>query len=243
MPQYTLTVGKTGEIPYLLLSGVALPPEAPLVLVLHGLGSSKEKILPTLYAFAQRGFRVAAPDARQHGERPDAAGREERMAASYVATMYEIFTGTARDVSALLDHLGAAQAAVHGISLGGYITFSALLTEPRLTVASVAMGSPDWLGPLRALGVDLRQPAFAPLLQQHPLDQAVTSYPARPLLMLHGTEDDVVPVDGVEALDVRLRPLYAETPERLKLVLYPGLGHVYTPDMLERSIAWTEQFL
>lgn len=243
MPQYTLNADKIDGIPYLLLAAADLSTEAPLVLVLHGLGGFKENILPTVYAFAQQGFRVAALDARQHGERADAAGREDRMAAAYIATLYEIITGTARDVSVLLDHLGAARASIHGISLGGYITFSALLSEPRLAVASVAMGSPDWFGPLRAMGVDLQHPALVHVVQANPLDQAEASYPPRPLLMLHGLEDDVVPVTGVEALGVRLRPAYSETPERLELVLYPGLGHVYTPDMLARSIAWTKRFL
>lgn len=243
MARYLLTSDHLGDIPYLLLAPEEAPADAPLVLVLHGLSHFKENVLPTLYAFAQQGFRVAALDARQHGERPDAAGREERLAASYIATMYEIITGTAQDASALLDHLGVTRAAIHGISLGGYIAFSALLTEPRLAVASVAMGSPDWLGPLRAMGLDLQQPAFAPIVQAHPLDQAEFTYPPRPLLMLHGLADEVVPVAGVEALYARLRPAYSESPERLELVLYSELGHTYTSDMMARSIAWIRRFL
>ena len=243
MVHYRFTADQVGDIPYLLLADETLPDSAPLVLVLHGLGGSKEKVLPTMYAFAQSGFRVAALDARQHGEYPDASHREARLAESYVTTLYEIISGTARDVSALLDHLRADRAAIHGISLGGYVTFSALLSEDRLAVASVAMGSPDWLGPLRAMGLNLQQPAFAPILRAHPLDRAESSYPPRPVLMLHGLQDDVVPVDGVKALYTRLGPAYADQPERLGLILYPDLGHLYTPDMLERSIQWTKRFL
>jgi pimeloyl-ACP methyl ester carboxylesterase len=243
MTQYTLIAERSDDIPFLLLTPADARPSAPLVLVLHGLGGSKENVLPTAYAFAQQGFRVAALDARLHGDRPGADAREERMAASYIATLYEIITGTARDVSALLDHLGADRAAVHGISLGGYIIFSALLTEPRLAVAAVAMGSPDWLGPIRAMGIDLTHPALAPVLQAHPLDQAESAYPPRPLLMMHGTEDEVVPVSGVEMLYERLLPAYAQTPERLELILVPGLGHVYTPEMRDRSIVWTQRYL
>lgn len=243
MPHYTLIADQSQGLPYFLLSSSDSSPDTPLVLILHGLGSQKEKILPILYAFAQAGFRVAALDARLHGERTDAEEREARLTGSYFETMFDIVTGTARDVSTLLDHLEVERAGIHGISLGGFITFAALLGEPRLQAAAVAMGSPDWLGPLREMGIDVGQPTFAPLRAMHPLDQAGSSYPIRPLLMLHGTEDDVVSPLGVEALYDRLRPAYSETPNRLELVLYPDLGHQYTPEMQERSIAWMKRFL
>ena len=243
MMDFCLTADRVGEVPYLLLTPADAAAETPLALILHGLGSRKEKMLPTMLAFAQQGFRVAAPDARLHGERKAARERDQRLADAYIPTMYELITGTAQDVSHLLDHLGVAWAAVHGISLGGYITFAALLSEPRLAVASVAMGSPDWLEPLRALGMDLTSPAFAMLAQANPLDNAARVYPPRPLLMLHGTEDEVVAPAGVQALEKRLRPAYAATPDRLKLILYPELGHQYTDEMLEQSLAWTQRFL
>lgn len=243
MSNFRLTVDSVDDLPYLLLTPDTASEETPLVLALHGLGSRKEKILPTALAFAQQGLRVAAPDARLHGERPFAAEREQRLTTAYVPTMYELIAGTAQDVTRLLDHLGAARAAVHGISLGGYIAFAALVSEPRLAVSSVAMGSPDWLEPLRALGVDLSGSMLAMLAQANPLDNAARSYPPRPLLMLHGMMDDVVSPAGVQALEQRLRPAYAGEPERLKLVLYPDLGHQYTDEMLQQSIAWTQRFL
>lgn len=232
-----------GDVPYLALAPDDLPDTPPTVLVLHGLGSYKEKILPTLYAFACQGFRAVAPDARLHGGRPGAGARDARLNADYLATMYEMIVGTAQDVSALLDHLNLNRAAIHGISLGGYITFSALVGEPRLAVASVAMGSPDWLGPLRALGVDLSLPLLAPIAAQNPLDRAAATYPPRPLLMLHGEADVVVSPEGVRLLSERLHPVYRDAPERLQLVLYPDLGHQYTEEMARRSIAWTQRFL
>jgi hypothetical protein len=210
---------------------------------MHGLGGRKEGLLPTLYAFARHGMRAAALDARRHGERPGAEEREDRLAQDYLGTMYEMISGTAKDIGALLDHLGDERAAIHGISLGGYIAFAAMLDEPRLAVAAVAMGSPDWLGPLRESGIDLEGPIAAALKQINPLDRAEFTYPPRPLLMLHGTDDDVVSAAGVQALYERLRPSYAAAPERLELALFPGLGHEYTTEMLERSIAWTKRYL
>lgn len=243
MTSFRLTTDCVGDIPFLTLAPEDASLTLPTVLVLHGLGSSKEKALPTLYAFAEQGFRAVAPDARLHGGRPGADAREARMNADYLATMYEMIVGTAQDVSALLDSLGTERSAIHGISLGGYITFAALIGEPRLAVASVAMGSPDWLEPLRALGIPLDLPLLTPIVAANPLDRAPAAYPPRPLLMLHGEIDDVVSPAGVRLLNERLTPLYRDAPERLQLIIYPNLGHRYTEDMAQRSVAWTRRFL
>ena len=232
-----------GDLPVLVVEREGQAPGAPLLIALHGLGGHKERMLPGLYEFARAGCRAVALDLRLHGERAEAGVREARLGADYFGTTADIIEGTAQDVSRLLDHFGADKAAVHGISLGGYITFAALAFEPRLWAASVAMGSPDWVGPLRRLGAGPGHPAYDRAVQLNPLDLLPFVLPVRPLLMLHGALDEVVPPDGVIALEQRLRPLYAAYPERLALELYPGQGHSYSDDMLRRSVAWSKKFL
>ncbi len=232
-----------GDMPSLVVSREGLRADAPLVIALHGLGGSKEKMLPGLYEFARTGCRAVAIDVRLHGERPDAESREACLEADYFGATADMIEGTAQDLSRLLDHFGSVQAAIHGISLGGYIAFAALAVESRLHAASVAIGSPDWLGPLRQFGLGPGHPAFDRAAQLNPLDFLPQTLPPRPLLMLHGAADEVVSPDGVVALEQRLRPLYAAHPERLALELYPGLGHSYTDDMLRRSVEWIRHFL
>lgn len=67
--------------------------------------------------------------------------------------------------------------------------------------------------------------------------------PPRPLLMLHGAQDAVVPVGGVIELEEHLRPAYAAFPERLRLRVFPELGHHYTDEMLSLSADWMERYL
>jgi len=232
-----------GDLPVLTVCRERLPANAPLLVMLHGLGGHKERMLPGLYEFARAGCRAVALDLRLHGERAEAGAREARLGADYFGTTADMVEGTARDVSRLLDHFGAEKAAIHGISLGGYITFAALLAEPRLWAASVAMGSPDWVGPLRRFGAGPGHPAYDRAVRSNPLDLLPSVLPLRPLLMLHGALDEVVAPDGVIALERKLRPLYAAHPERLRLEIYPGLGHSYSDDMLRRSVAWAGEFL
>lgn len=240
---YTLTLDHAADdLPFLMVSPSGVS-DAPVVLLLHGLGGRKENYLPSLYAFARQGFCAVAPDARLHGEREGAEERDRRLQAGYLPTLFEIVNGSAADVSVLLNHLGATRAAVHGVSLGGYVAFAALVFEPRLAVASVAMGSPDWLEGLDAVGLVPGHPAYDLAARLNPLDQAAQTYPPRPLLLLHGDQDEVVSIEGVRALYSRLRPAYAEMPERLELKTYPGLGHHYTEDMHERTLAWITRFM
>ena len=128
--------------------------------------------------------------------------------------------GRRRTCHALLDELNVSQAGVHGISLGGYVAYAALVPEPRLSVAAVAMGSPDWLGPLREMGLAPGHPLYDAIAARSPLELATATYPPRPLLLLHGDQDDVVPIAGDLALYERLRPAYQRHPRP------PGTGRL-----------------
>ena len=243
MSNYTLsTETLAGDIPALLVAPAGAA-ERPLVVVLHPMGSRKEKMLPGLLAFACAGFQAVAIDGVGHGERDGAAEREARLQADFFGASAAMIEGTARDVSRVLDTLGASRAGIHGISLGGYTVFAALLMEPRLVAASVAIGSPDWAGPLRAYGLGPGNPLYDRAAETSPLNLLPSVLPPRPLLMQHGNLDETVPVDGVIALEERLRPLYAAMPERLHLELYPGLGHSYPDDMERRATEWMTQFM
>ena len=231
------------DLPTLTVTRAGVAADAPVVVVLHPLGSRKEKMLPGLLAFARAGCRAIALDARLHGERPDAGEREARLQTDFFGTSAVIIEGTAQDVSPVLDALGVGRAAVHGISIGGYSAFTALLTEPRLQAASVAIGSPDWAGPMRAFGLGPGNPYYDRAVSSSPLALLPAVLPPRPLLIQHGTLDETVSVDGVIALEEALRPLYEAAPERLHLELYPGLGHVYPDEMERRAVEWIARFM
>jgi len=216
--------------------------DLPLVIVLHGLRSSKENYLETSYRLAQRGFRAVTMDLRMHGERDLADVRDANLEASYVQTMLGIIEKSVGDVATVVSHFGAQKAAIHGISLGGVISFAALLADPRIQVAAVAMGTPDWGGMLEMMGLTRQHPMFDTIDAMSPLSRA-SAIATRPLLMLHGDVDETVPIDGVRKLRQKLEPLYREKAELLELVEYEGHGHHYTGDMIDRSVSWVERYL
>lgn len=210
---------------------------APLVICLHGLGSHKETLLNTAVTFARRGFRTVGLDLARHGARSGAETRDAMLDIDYVGTMFGMIQQSVTDISRLIDHFGVPGVAAHGISLGGIVLFSAIVADPRIGVASVAMGSPDWVGMAETLGMDRNHPAVDHVARYSPLEHAERIPPCA-LLVLHGSEDEVVPIAGVRHLAEKLEPLYEDSPERFEFIVYRDVGHTYLDDMLERSVDW-----
>ena len=230
------------DLPCLTIAPEPFGSELPPVLLLHGLGGRKENQLMAGYSFARAGFRAVACDLALHGERERADDRDRLLQEDYVSTMFEMVAQSVRDVTRVIDWLGVDSIALHAVSLGGVVAFAALLAEPRISAASIAMGTPDWLGMLAPYGV-VEGHALYPLASSiSPLELAHEMAPAA-LLMLNGDEDDTIPIDGVRKLQTKLEEKYRAAPERLELVVYREHGHKYTDDMLRRGIAWTQRFL
>lgn len=239
---YNLIHDKIGDDLAFVQVEPAVGGDLPLVVVLHGLRSTKENYLETSYRLAQRGFRAVAMDLRMHGERAMADVRDANLESAYVPTMLGIIEKSVGDVAAVISHFGASKAAIHGISLGGVISFAALLADPRIQVAAIAMGTPDWGGMLEMMGLTRAHPMFDMVDAMSPLSRA-SAIATRPLLMLHGDIDETVPIDGVRKLRQKLEPLYVEHAGLLELVEYEGLGHHYSDDMIRRSVDWVERYL
>ena len=238
---FDLSFDSVGDLDYFLMTPQGRK-DGPLSICLHGLGSHKESHLGTAVSFCRAGFRAVGIDLARHGRRPGSDTRDAMLDIDYVGTMFGMIQQSVHDVSLIIDHFGVSDAAVHGVSMGGIILFAAIIAEPRITVASVAMGSPDWIGLTENLGIDSHHPALDRVARYSPLEHAHRMHPCA-LLILHGTDDDVVPITGVQRLNEKLDPLYRETPERFEFIAYRDLGHTYLDDMQERSVAWATKHI
>ena len=99
--------------------------EGPIVLLLHGYGSSVHGnwVEPGLVAaLKSAGYRVLAPDLRGHGksDKPHEISAYQDLA-------------LVKDVAGLLDHLGVEAAQVVGYSMGSTIAAWLALTDTRVT--------------------------------------------------------------------------------------------------------------
>ena len=212
--------------------------ERGTILFYHGLTAQKESNLSEYRVLTDAGFLVVALDNAGHGARrlSDFAARfhptNPNAGTEFLNLVRETALETPRVVDALLekglaheDRLGVA-----GWSMGGYITYRALLAEKRFKAAVTIVGSPEWRLPLPD-SPHLHPEAFYPVA----------------LLSQVGERDEVVPPAGARRFYEVLEPYYAAQPERLVFVQYPNMGHhpdaADASEIQRRTVGWFSQYL
>lgn len=237
-----LTFSKSGEG-----EGLAT---TPLVFVLHGLGSRKERHLDLCLRLAEAGFRAVVLDAPCHGDRRgsspgcDDLAAADRSSEPFLRAFLETIHGTVRDVQAVARYFKALTYGVVGHSMGGHTALHLALADPRASVivnisGSLYLGGADASGADRLYSAALRDALNA----SDPVPHAAQFAP-RPLLLLHGENDKTVPVRGARRLYDALQPFYAETsPDACSLVELPDIGHQWVPEMAEQTIEWLNRHL
>ena len=133
------------------------------VLYYHGFGGDKERCEPYLTALAAAGFLAVSLDAACHGDRRladfETIFNDERWDADFEATetdFLQLIDDTAAEVPSVLDDLAGRgwarpdRMGIGGRSLGGNISYAAVLADQRLRAAVSVVGSPEWTLPRRA---------------------------------------------------------------------------------------------
>jgi dienelactone hydrolase len=87
---------------------------------------------------------------------------------------------------------------------------------------------------------------FVPNFLTHFDTEAVISLIApRPAMFLNGGADGGSPEDGIHAIEAAVRPayrLYGKESDFISVV-YPGQGHVFTPEMWQKTLTWMDERL
>lgn len=222
----------------------------PVIVHVHGGGwrrGSRRHALPALGAdfygsLAAQGFAVAAADYRLSGE------------ANFPAPLDDVRTAVswARDNAASLG-LDAGRVFLWGDSSGGHLALLAALTGAKVqgvvawfpvtdlgglpSDVAEAGGVPD-PGPGSREAQFLGAPASsAPDLAREASPLTYASAAAPPVLLMHGTADDMVPA----AQSVRLAEVLREAGAAVELELVPGATHFWNgardvPAIVRRSV-------
>lgn len=147
--------GQVERVPVLLVKPVKLQGRAPVVIVLHGTGGTRESYRGWLTDLARRGIIGVAIDARYHGARvPGRKGAEAYNEATIRAWRSEpgkphehpFWYDTCWDLWRLVDYLetrpdvDAKRIGMCGISMGGIETWLAGTTDERVAVLVPLIG-------------------------------------------------------------------------------------------------------
>jgi len=159
--------------------------------------------------------------------------RDDIMALDYLVTRPEVDPG---------------RIAAMGMSMGSTRTWWLAALDERIKVA-VAVACltryQDLIagGKLHCHGIYYFVPGM--LKEKIDTESVVGLIAPRALLTLTGDQDDGSPAHGVRTINrfqEQLYRLYGK-PENFRGVLYPGLGHEYTPEMWQETLEWLKRHL
>jgi len=196
------------------VSGLYVRPQSdegpfPVVLVLHGRGHSKERMLNTMKReFASRGVAALALDAAGHGERTGMPEPEP------------LFTTTIRDYRQILHwsasrpELDLKRVGLIGFSMGAMMGTTLAALDLRISATLLCVG-----GELDTLPESIRPAAYAPFLAE------------RPVCFINGHKDPVVP----EAAALKL---HAATKDPKTVLWYDEPDHTLPKPILRQGTDW-----
>jgi pimeloyl-ACP methyl ester carboxylesterase len=190
-----------------------------LVLV-HGWGRNVERMLPWIELLHPAGFDLLTFDARHHGS-SDEDG---------YATMLKFSEDIRAAVGWAVRRSGAAEVGVLGLSVGGSAAIHAASLEPRIAAVATVGAFADPSDPRATIGrhwwvLALGLPLAFRLVERRigfrfrdvAPEQVIAKARAR-FLLIHGTDDVVVPVSNA-------RRLAAAGDSKVQTWIIPGRGH------------------
>lgn len=265
--------GAGATVPGYLLIPKGLTRKAPAILYCHWHGGDyeigKEELFQTRHTpeapgpvFVKRGYVVMAIDAYCFGDRngrgpggPEDKGSSGEMTAS----KFQLWTGRSlwgmmlRDDLMALDYLvsrpevDTARIGVTGMSMGATRTWWLMALDERIKTGVAVACLTRYQNliahqSLKAHGIYY----FVPGLLSHFDTEAVVALIApRPALFMNGDQDSGSPPDGIHAIETAVKPIYKlyQAEASFESTVYPGQGHIYTPEMWRRMLQWFQREL
>jgi hypothetical protein len=200
------------------------------------------------YAFGQRRFQGPA------GEREEGRQTETSLFKTFLWEGRTLWGMMVRDDLLALDYLvtrpevDPQRIATMGMSMGSTRAWWAAALDVRIKVVISAACLTRYQNLIAAGGLGGHGVYyFVPNVLREKLDtEAIVGLIApRAHLTLTGDQDAGSPVDGVRVINAfqeHLYRLYAHE-ERFRGVIYPGVGHVYTPEMWRAALGWLKEQL
>jgi dienelactone hydrolase len=265
--------GAGSVVPGYLLIPKNIKGKAPGILYCHWHGGhydvGKEELFRTNALpvqggpeLARRGYVVCAIDAYCFGERngQGPGGEAEKGGAGEMsASKFNLWAGRSlwgmmvRDDLMALDFLcsrpevDVERIGVTGISMGATRTWwiMAMDERPKAGVAVCCWTRYRDLvqaGGLKHHGIYY----FVPGVMKRFDTEAITALAApRALLFQSGEQDAGSPVSGIRTMEPVVRQAYAlyRAEPKFDSIVYPGVGHAYTPEMWQRTLNWFKKEL
>ncbi|MBM3902898.1 MAG: dienelactone hydrolase [Verrucomicrobia bacterium] len=208
----------------------------------------------------RRGYAVVAIDAPCFGERqgrgPDGL---KGSAGELSASKLELWLGRSlwgmmlRDDLIALDYLcsrpevDASRIGATGISMGATRTWWLMALDDRIRSGVAVACLTRYQDLIAAGGLKYHGIYYyvAGLLRHFDTEAVVACVAPRSLLCLNGDQDVGSPISGIRTIERLVAPAWDATgaPGEFRSVVYPGVGHAYTPEMWSEMLGWFRRTL
>lgn len=226
----------------------------PTVLYYHGYNGEKESSLTIAYKIAEKGMRVILPDGYLHGEREGNISLAEKQ-----LQFGEIIARTMREMELVKTYIEEqnwvldGRIGVGGTSMGGMITYAALRSYEWIKAAVVLMGSAYVTKRIERLVNNLTNEhekklaaekfaAFKAELASIDLTNDLSALNERPLLIWHGAQDAVIPVEESRSFYEAAKPLYRNA-ANIEYIEEADRIHNISKLSISKTAAWFAQHL
>lgn len=238
------------DIPVIVLTPNNGEADMGTIVLYHGWSSGKETQRIRGFILASVGYRVAIPDAINHGERNPFEDygfeRGDDLWTTVFNNMKEwnlLISGLDKKYGINRDKLG-----VIGNSMGG-ITAAGIYTQNEYIKALVVLnGSMAWKNTNDIIKDVVHIPMTEKLKRIESKIEEIDPIENtgklidRPILLLHGDSDEVVPVVSQRIFFEYINPKYKDQ-DKIKFIEYPGLNHLVTTNMMEDSIVFFNKYI
>lgn len=237
-----------GDIPAILLTPRGQVVKLPTIIFYHGWSSNKESQRLRGLIFATVGFQVLIPDAEFHGERNPIEYTKENL-----KYLWDAIFNSLDEAKLLLDEIISKfngdpdRISVIGHSMGGYTAAGVFTYNPSIRSLVVLNGSCAWKHSadfnIKELNIHLGdnyRDLEEKIVRLDPYNN-LDLLKDRPILMLHGTDDRLSPIETQKHFLRKIRPLYKDK-GMVDLIGYTYLNHFVTSNMLEDSIKWFKKY-
>ncbi|HEX8833495.1 MAG TPA: acetylxylan esterase [Abditibacteriaceae bacterium] len=232
---------------YITPQGVGAGAKLPAVVLLHGKDGKIEDMLSIGQLLASRGYASVIPELVGHGARrekdnPLFVGKAQRLRDGLIETVQDV--RRAVDFLQTKPEVDQQRMGLIGLSLGAMLGTITTAVDERIQTAILVVGGGGWKTILaasqesfaqssRAQGV--QEADFALLEDVDPVNFAGHISP-RPVLLLNGRKDDIIPPSSAEVL-------FNAAKEPKKQIWFPT-GHFIPPTEAGPPMAfWLEEHL
>jgi dienelactone hydrolase len=155
------------------------------------------------------------------------------------------------DAVAALPEIDMTRIGIAGTSTTGFTALQAVAADPRIGAAVIGAACGDYhrflYGSNLAMDgtfLDL-DPAYETWLHAVEPDRHPERLVHAAILLLAGDDDPVIPRRCIESTAEVLRRAYAKAgvPERFRFRIVTGLGHSFTPALVDDMMAWWAEWL